>query len=133
MTSGNFIGDEGDSPAYLHTLDDNSVDIPLSKSVSMMLKKSVKVWIASPFHSIVYFKKLLSNDRNLVNSNRTQPQRGNSDQNNLSASFVVAAFLLEDVARIMALITHRNKACNNRSEATISLKHYELKSSLSSN
>ena len=43
MTSGNFIGDEGDSPAYLHTLDDNSVDIPLSKSVSMMLKKSVKV------------------------------------------------------------------------------------------
>ena len=59
MTSGNLIRDEDDSPAYLHTLDDNSVDIPMSKSISMMLKKSVKVWIASPFHSIVDISKNL--------------------------------------------------------------------------
>ena len=133
MTSGNFLGDEDDSPAYLHTLNDNSLDIPLSKHVSTMLKRSVKTWKPSLLHSIVDFKKLLSSDKSLVNNNRTQPQKDNSDQNNFSASFVVVAFLLEDVARIMALITHRNKACYNRSEATISLKHYELKSSLSSN
>ena len=42
MTSGNFLGDEDDSPAYLHTLNDNSLDIALSKRVSTMLKRSVK-------------------------------------------------------------------------------------------
>ena len=42
ITSGNFIGDKDDRTEYLHTLNDNSFDILLSKRASMMLKRFVK-------------------------------------------------------------------------------------------